>query len=197
VYISFGSQEFTFRGASTIYDADGNRVNVEAAALDLETGLIEQVQCVDGTYLISDRGRVATVSIFRKAPLCLVDASGYIMTAGAAPPDQVMGFAQPRSGRWPTVRKRHLEDFPACAACGVRAPVSVHHVIPFHVDPDRELDPSNLITLCETVGRSCHFVHGHGLDWRAYMIHVKVDTALMFQRLQDRLGVPWRGIKGG
>lgn len=47
--------------------------------------------------------------------------------------------------------------------CGGRKMVEVHHKVPFHVDPARELDPANLITLCESKkgGVNCHLFLGH------------------------------------
>lgn len=46
----------------------------------------------------------------------------------------------------------------------------VHHVVPFHVDPSRELDPSNLMTLCEAkkYGINCHLLVGHLGNWRRW-----------------------------
>ena len=71
----------------------------------------------------------------------------------------------PRSDRWPTVRKNHLKEEPKCAWCGGTASLEVHHIIPFHLDISKELDDSNLITLCETTGGdpsgNCHLKHGH------------------------------------
>lgn len=70
---------------------------------------------------------------------------------------------QPRSGSWPRVRREHLEREPACAACGRRKDLEVHHIIPFHERPDLELDDGNLVTLCAD---PCHLVFGHLLDYR-------------------------------
>jgi hypothetical protein len=66
----------------------------------------------------------------------------------------------PRSPHWPTVRKQHLELHPTCAACGTKEHLEVHHKIPFHDDPSKELDPTNLITFC----REHHFEIGHDPD---------------------------------
>ena len=78
-----------------------------------------------------------------------------------------------RSSQWPKVRKQHLEKNPACAACGSIEKVEVHHKIPFHFDQSKELDLSNLITLCEckknTGGVNCHLEIGHGDSYRAYV----------------------------
>ena len=55
-----------------------------------------------------------------------------------------------RSPQWGSVRKKHLKNNPVCAACGAKIGVQVHHIRPFHLFPELELEPSNLITLCET-----------------------------------------------
>lgn len=86
-----------------------------------------------------------------------------------------------RSSRWKTIRQAHLRDEPCCVACGRSRQVDVHHVVPVSVDPDRELDPDNLITLCSD---PCHFVHGHLLDWKKSNPHVREDAARYFGRIQ-------------
>src|SRR5690242_21104937 len=57
-----------------------------------------------------------------------------------------------RSSRWPTVRKKFLSKIKAagngCAARGAKIGLQVHHKKPFHIHPELELDPTNLIALC-------------------------------------------------
>jgi 5-methylcytosine-specific restriction endonuclease McrA len=65
-----------------------------------------------------------------------------------------------RSGRWPAVRREFLRNNPCCEACGTTASLHVHHVRPFHLWPELELEPHNLITLCP----KCHFFIGHDED---------------------------------
>ena len=66
----------------------------------------------------------------------------------------------PRSSRWPKVRSEFVRLHPVCAACGGRKELNVHHIEPFHRNPELELDPNNLITLC----REHHFFVGHDPD---------------------------------
>ena len=68
-----------------------------------------------------------------------------------------------RSGKWPTVRKAYLEVHGECAACGSKHLLEVHHMMPFHLKPELELDPNNFITLCESGdhGINCHLAIGH------------------------------------
>lgn len=74
-----------------------------------------------------------------------------------------------RSGLWPAVRKAHLRVEPRCQWCGSTWFVQVHHVYPFHLYPERELDPHWLISLCEPPGSSgCHLSRGHRGRWTDY-----------------------------
>lgn len=71
-----------------------------------------------------------------------------------------------RSNKWPGVRRSHLAKFPTCAACGGNDACEVHHITPFHVGPELELSPQNLLTLCEAGPfGSCHRLLGHNGAW--------------------------------
>lgn len=65
-----------------------------------------------------------------------------------------------RSSKWPKVRDQFVALHPKCEACGSVLSLNVHHVKPFATNPDLELDPRNLITLC----RDHHFRVGHDPD---------------------------------
>ena len=99
-------------------------------------------------------------------------------------------FGAPRSGKWPAVRKRHLEREPACAACGRRRDLEVHHILPFHKHPELELDDGvdgsgtdgNLITLCSD---PCHLVHGHLLSWLRWNEGVREDCRKYLQKVKN------------
>lgn len=91
------------------------------------------------------------------------------------PAEPALGAA--RSGSWPRVRAEHLEREPECRVCGTTSGLAVHHRVPVHIDPSRELDPMNLITLCNENG--CHYLVGHGRDWKAYNPSVDPDCAKM------------------
>lgn len=82
-----------------------------------------------------------------------------------------------RSPLWRHVEKEHLLREPACVVCGYKGRwVQVHHVKPFHLHPDLELDPHNLITLCERSGRDHHLLLGHFDDWKSYNEHIRADA---------------------
>jgi 5-methylcytosine-specific restriction endonuclease McrA len=79
-----------------------------------------------------------------------------------------------RSGAWPRVRREHLQREPACIACGRKKDLEVHHVVPYHQQPERELDAANLVTLCS---EPCHIVHGHLMNWSHVNATVREDCA--------------------
>jgi 5-methylcytosine-specific restriction endonuclease McrA len=86
-----------------------------------------------------------------------------------------------RSPGWHLVRESHLKMHSICASCGCSEKLQVHHVVPVSVDPQRELDPSNLITLC--MGENeCHLNVGHNGSWKKHNPHVReiARALLMF-----------------
>lgn len=87
--------------------------------------------------------------------------------------DDVELFGEPRSGHWPTVRAAYNKTHPYCEACDSPANGNIHHVVPFHNDPSKECDPTNLIRLC----RDCHFEIGHHRNWKNSNPNVRADAA--------------------
>ena len=83
-----------------------------------------------------------------------------------------------RSNRWPTVRKNFLLKNPVCVVCGGNKQLEVHHKKPFHLHPQLELDPKNLITLCEELkdGVNCHLFIGHAGNFKGYNADVAGDA---------------------
>jgi 5-methylcytosine-specific restriction protein A len=90
-----------------------------------------------------------------------------------------------RSPRWSAVRGAHLKRNPTCAACGTKEKLEVHHVHPFHLFPNLELEPSNLLTLCET-GGNCHIMLGHLKHWKSYNLGVRKDAEVLLQKIKAR-----------
>jgi 5-methylcytosine-specific restriction protein A len=99
------------------------------------------------------------------------------------PPQPVYGQRNPH---WGSVRGEYLLAHPACAACGRTADLQVHHLKPFHLFPDLELDPDNLITLCEISGLNHHYLFGHLLDWHSWNTSAALDAALWLDKIQHR-----------
>ena len=90
-----------------------------------------------------------------------------------------------RSDKWPEVERAFREKNPTCAACDCTT-VQVHHVLPFHFAillgrPDLELDPRNLITLCEKEkgedAADHHLLLGHLDDFQSYNRDVREFAA--------------------
>jgi 5-methylcytosine-specific restriction enzyme A len=105
------------------------------------------------------------------------------------PKQEGMSFSaaapEPRSPQWPSVRAEHLKVHGECAACGQKDKLQVHHILPFHVHPEKELDPSNLITLCvDGVGHTnCHLMFGHAGNFKCHNENVAEDA----KRFRDML----------
>lgn len=82
-----------------------------------------------------------------------------------------------RSPMWGSVEKAHRLIEPRCVVCGYKgSKIQVHHIKPFHLHPLLELDPKNLITLCEAKGREHHLLIGHLDNWESYNEHVREDV---------------------
>lgn len=82
-----------------------------------------------------------------------------------------------RSPKWTAVRKHYILENNSCAACGCTTNLQVHHKEPFHLHPEKELDPSNFITLCEDKDDKCHLIIGHLGDWKSFNPNVVEDAA--------------------
>jgi len=101
----------------------------------------------------------------------------------------VCAFASPaeRSGEWKSVRDAHLATHPSCEACGARgakADVDVHHILPVSIWPERELDSTNLITLCNQ--HHCHLVIGHLGSYSSYNPLAREDAARQLAKVKSR-----------
>ena len=79
-----------------------------------------------------------------------------------------------RSPEWHKVEKMHIAVQGWCMYCGGTQNLQVHHVEPFHLDPTKELDMTNLITLCEKIGSDCHLHIGHLGNWKNFNPQVRV-----------------------
>lgn len=115
---------------------------------------------------------------------------------------------QPRSSHWPAVERAHLAKNPTCACCTTAtasAKQQVHHVFPFHYcvalgRSDLELDPRNLITLCEdepgaSNAQDHHLLVGHLGDFGSSNLDVAADARGAFHgasALAIRASALWR-----
>jgi len=102
--------------------------------------------------------------------------------------DKTQGKA--RSPQWPKVRKEFLKG-KVCAICGGTKKLEAHHIKSFHLHPDLELDPKNLIPLCEgNKDINCHLVGGHVFSFQFENPHV-VELAKLIseQRAKEKARV--------
>lgn len=90
-----------------------------------------------------------------------------------------------RSHKWPTVRKNHLKEHSACVVCGDTKKLEVHHIKPFHEHPELELEPTNLLTMCESksYGIICHLLIGHNGSYKSINPNVVEDAAAWRKKL--------------
>lgn len=93
-------------------------------------------------------------------------------------------FGGTRSGQWPAVRAVHLKGEPVCRICGGNKSITVHHIEPFHLNPKLELDPTNLITLCEGAGNgNHHLIFGHWGNYRTkYNPNIQTESKIWLSR---------------
>ena len=91
-------------------------------------------------------------------------------------------FSAERSPEWELVRAAYITFHPDCEACGGKNAPQVHHVLPFHLFPELELDPENLITLC----RWHHLALGHLGDFSAYNPLIREDAKRHLERVKMR-----------
>jgi hypothetical protein len=110
----------------------------------------------------------------------------------------------PRSPHWKTVRTTFRRAHPFCDACGPGSPrvhLEVHHVIPYHLcallgRPDLELDPRNLVVLCEDEGFDHHLLVGHLGDFQTSnpIVRESVSTFFGATVAQIRIDARWVGL---
>jgi 5-methylcytosine-specific restriction protein A len=96
----------------------------------------------------------------------------------------VLGGAR-RSSNWRYARQLHLDVYDFCVSCGGRTKLRVHHILPFHTHPELELDPGNLITLCQRkkYGVNCHLLSGHNGNFRRINDTVAKDAIYLAGKL--------------
>lgn len=105
--------------------------------------------------------------------------------------DAAARVVEGRSPKWGSFRDSIIRAHPFCACCGNADPGSLnaHHVWPFYFRPDLELDPANVIVLCERgspFGINCHLVVGHLGNFKSYNPEVAKAAAFMFALVEVR-----------
>lgn len=155
---------------------------------EILTGQSDKPQILEHLHAHLSQGRSELMS--------LLTATGMHQAALGNPLQFDYATGIPRSGEWPTLRKKVLELQPWCSVCRSTTNVQVHHMLPFHLDPTKELDTNNLIPLCEgTAGHlgqmNCHFCWGHYGNWKNYDHDVVEVVNYLRNKLdQDKLVDP-------
>ena len=92
-----------------------------------------------------------------------------------------------RSPKWIKVRSRHLQKHPQCEVCGGTKKLNVHHIKPYNHYPQLELEPENLVTLCEAKlkGVNCHLWFGHLGNYKKINCNVLDDCTLWKLKLHS------------
>jgi len=105
--------------------------------------------------------------------------------------DRIQGKApkgKRRSRAWKTVRAHYLKANPKCAVCESTKSLEIHHILPFHIAPDKELDPANLMTLCENkkYGINCHLLIGHLGNYRRVNLQCQIDVVVWNMKIKGK-----------
>lgn len=89
-----------------------------------------------------------------------------------------------RSSKWAEFRKAHIKK--ECEACGKKGtllnPLELHHVEPYHLNPARELDPTNVKTGC----RRCHQLIYHLDNFKSFNINAHEDAKVLLEKINHR-----------
>lgn len=93
---------------------------------------------------------------------------------------QILGL--PRSSKWKKIREQHLNKQPFCMICGNSKDLVPHHILPFHMSTEKELDLENLITLCEG-NFNCHLFFGHLKNWTKHNPNIVEDAKIWREKL--------------
>lgn len=97
---------------------------------------------------------------------------------------EIEALSFPRSSKWKNLRLQHLKKNPTCAVCGSSFNVVPHHITPVHLDPSKELDASNLISLCESKTFNCHLFFGHFKNWSKHNPDVVKDAMIWSEKIK-------------
>lgn len=91
-----------------------------------------------------------------------------------------------RSPKWPEFKKEFAKThLKVCAVCG-SPKVQLHHLKPFHVFPELELDPDNLLWLCENTSANHHLQTGHLGNFKSINPNGKEEIAKLRDEIRNR-----------
>jgi hypothetical protein len=93
-------------------------------------------------------------------------------------------YRKKRSGKWSTLEKKFKQAHPCCEICGSNKNLQVHHIKPFHLYPELELEESNLISLCMSL-KECHLKIAHGGSFKSYNPNLLEDVKALQQDMSQ------------
>lgn len=95
-------------------------------------------------------------------------------------------FGAARSPSWQSFRKSVLAG-KSCAVCGGTKKLELHHIQSFAQHQDLELEPTNVIPLCESKkwGVTCHQFFGHLGDYKDINPDIRKDAELWKTKLSE------------
>lgn len=92
-----------------------------------------------------------------------------------------------RSPKWSALSSKVIAKAGGiCAACGRVHQPNAHHIKPFNVFPELELEESNIIVLGEGGTINCHLWIGHNGRWDTYNPDVVEDCRQFREMLAGR-----------
>ena len=69
-----------------------------------------------------------------------------------------------RHSKWPALVKRFKAEKRTCVVSGLKTTLEVHHLKPYHLFPELELEWDNL----RLIARPFHYLFGHFCNWTDY-----------------------------
>lgn len=104
---------------------------------------------------------------------------------------QIFESSHPRSPKWPAFEKRIIEAHPFCSFCGqIESKVKLvgHHIQPYHLHPDLELEESNILVVGETCTTGNHHLllchYGNWSKWNPDARHL---AELFLKNIQEKV----------
>ncbi len=89
-----------------------------------------------------------------------------------------------RHPKWKSISLNYRKKMGKCAVCGKTTNLVVHHKMPFHMNPEKELDENNFVVLCENRPVNCHYLFGHLMNWQGYNPNINEDIETWNKKLE-------------
>lgn len=78
---------------------------------------------------------------------------------------------------------QYAREHPFCEITG-KTPITVHHIIPVHIDPEKATDLTNMISLARG---DVHKIFGHGGNWKWYVRNIlEIKRSISLVKNEDR-----------